>query len=88
VVAAETWQAAGVTDRRKPDVRPLASTFQQVWLVSGYDRKTAITELEIVRQLASVHQPMGGREFGAIRVFRFAGTKQMQPSAIAEPAKQ
>jgi hypothetical protein len=73
VVAADTWQAAGVTDTRKPDVRPLASVHGQVWLVSGYDRKTAITELEIVNQLASVHRPLGGREFGAIRVFRFAG---------------
>lgn len=87
VVAAETWQAAGVTDKRKPDIRPIASTYQQVWLVSGYDRKTAITELEIVRQLASVLQPLGGREFGAIRVFRFAGSRQMQPGAAAEPAK-
>ena len=67
--------------------RPLASTYQQIWLVSGYDRKTAITELEIVRQLASVQQPLGGRNSGAIRLFRFAGTNPIQPNAASEPAK-
>lgn len=71
VVAANTWQAADVVDDHLPDVRPLAREHQQVWLVSGYDVNTAITELEIVNQLAEVHQPLGGREFSAIRVFRF-----------------
>jgi len=85
VVAAETWQAAGVTDRRKPDVRSLASSHAQVWLVSGYDLKTAITELEIVRQLATVHRPLGGREYGAIRVFRFAGANQLPPATAPGP---
>lgn len=71
VVTAGTWQAEGAIDERRPDVRPLARDHQQVWLVSGYDVKTAITELEIVNQLVEVHQPLGGREFSAIRVFRF-----------------
>ena len=71
VVAKDTWQAAGVTDTRKPDVREQAQLHQQVWLVSGYDVKTAITEIEIVNQLANVQKPVGGREFSAIRVFQF-----------------
>jgi mannosyltransferase len=71
VVAGGTWQAADAVDDDLPDVRPLAREHQQVWLVSGYDVNTAITELEIVNQLAEVHQPLGGREFSAIRVFRF-----------------
>ena len=72
VVPAEIWQAAGVTDKTKPDVRGQARRHTQVWLVSGYDLKTAITEIEIVNQLVSVHPSQGGQEFTAIRVFRFA----------------
>ena len=71
VVAKETWQAAGVTDDRKPDVRPMTAGYQQVWLVSGYDAKTAITEREILKQLSTGFVPLEGREFSAIRVFRF-----------------
>jgi hypothetical protein len=88
VVPAETWQAAGVTDTRKPDVRELAQDYRQVWLVSGYDLKTAITELEIVNQLATVAVPRGGREFGAIRVFRYTAAVGRTARGIANPAKQ
>jgi len=71
VVSSETWQAAGVSDDREPDVRELAELHDQLWLVSGYDLKTAISEIEILNQLAGSHQLAEGREFRAIRVFRF-----------------
>jgi len=59
------------TKSDKPDVRPVASEYEQVWLISGYDYKTPITEPELVGQLAETHELLGGQEFGAIRVFQF-----------------
>jgi len=71
VVAAGTESAMSNSGGGKPDVRPGAQQYRQIWLVSGYDYKTSITEPEIVGQLAESHEAVGGREFGAIRVFQF-----------------
>jgi mannosyltransferase len=71
VIAEQSWQAAGVSIQDKPDVRPLVGERRQVWLVSGYDAKTAISEIELLNQLGSKLGTVKGQEFSAIRVFRF-----------------
>jgi hypothetical protein len=50
-------------------VRERAQLHQQVWLVSGYAVKTAITEIEIVNQLANVHKPLAGGNFSPSEYF-------------------
>jgi len=71
VVAAGGESNGGENRAGGPDVRPVAQEYQHIWLISGYDYKTAITEPEIVGQLAESHEILGGQEFGAIRVFQF-----------------
>jgi hypothetical protein len=46
-------------------VRERAQLHQQAWLVSGYDVKMVIIEIEIANQLAEAS------EYSAIRAFQF-----------------
>jgi mannosyltransferase len=71
VIAAGARTSTQIAAADKPDVRPVARDYQQVWLVSGYDYKTIIGETEILGQLVDTHESLGGQEFGAIRVFQF-----------------
>lgn len=71
VVTADGESNAGNNTAGGPDVRPVAQEYRHIWLISGYDYKTSITEPEIVGQLAESHEILGGQEFGAIRVFQF-----------------
>lgn len=71
VVNADHRSNAGTANDNKPDIRHIAQDYGQVWLISGYDYQTPITEREIIEQLAESHKFFEGQESGAIRVFQF-----------------